>query len=226
MCSELSKYPATYFQAHKYGRDPQREAMYTQERRRVEQHIASGRILDVGCGLGGFLAGFSDARWSKFGVEISPFAARMARLHGLQVQDYPVAYSYPDAYFDAVVFRGTIQHINNPFTVLQTCTRLLRRGGWMIFLATPNTNSPVYQRFHDLPALDPERNWLLPSDTMLANILTNLGYGAIETIYPYLSTPYARPVRDAWRYLLRRLGLSSKPFAWPGNMLECYAQKH
>jgi len=66
-----------------------------------------------------------------------------------------------------------------------------------VFLATPNTNCIYYKLFNTLPMLGGAYNFLLPSDIMLRQILTNFGFMIKGVEYPYLNTPYAHPVKDA-----------------------------
>jgi len=206
--------------------DPRRARMQDQERKRLREHKTGGRILDVGCGDGAFLAGLDD-RWEKWGIDISPAAVQMATDKGIRMEPYIERWpeGFADEAFDAVVFRGTLQHIDLPFYVLRECVRILRADGVMVFLATPNTGSIYYRLLGRLPALDPTRNWLLVSDAQLSDILRRLGMQVEEIVYPYWGTPYARPLRDLLDFALSLAG-KKRGFAWPGNMMEVYARKH
>lgn len=221
---ETLKYSPDYFITRHYGDDPARAQMYAQERARVMAYVPGGRIFDYGCGIGDFLAGFDPARYERHGIDISTFATEQARAHGIIIHPYAETLSYPDGYFDAVILRGTMQHIYNPFHVLRECARVIKPGGHLIFLATPNTRSLCYFLFGDLPAFDAPRNWYQVSDKTLKNIVQNLNFEHLETRCPYLGTPYAHPLRDAWRFVLRLCGVV-KAFAWPGNMMELYSRK-
>ena len=72
--------------------------------------------------------------------------------------------------------------------------------------------------------LDPRLNFILPSDTMLKQVLANLGMEILELRYPYIDSPYANLVRDHINFLLRFFG-GRKKFPFWGNMMECYARK-
>lgn len=151
-------------------------------------------------------------------------AVAEARGRGIIVKDYEFGYEYPDENFDVIVFRGTIQHLDTPFAVIKKCVTLLKSGGLMAFLSTPNCNSICYRLFGSLPFLTPELNFLIPSDTMLRNALTNFGLEVMEIRYPYLETPYARPFRDHLFFVLRCFGVPVK-FAFWRNIMEMYAIK-
>jgi SAM-dependent methyltransferase len=220
--SQRRFYNHEYFDAYRANAD--REKMYARERLLIEGYCSSGRILDIGCGLGGFLVGFDSSRWEKYGVEISDDAAAFARRLGILIKPFEDSYEYPQSYFDVVVFRGTIQLIPNPFETILRCISLMKRGGLLIFLATPNSNSAYYRRFKILPFTKIETTFLMPSDEMFASLLKNYGLKILKINYPYSETPYARPLRDYMLFLLSYFGVKRK-FPFPRSSMEIFAQK-
>lgn len=200
--------------------DDLRTQMELQEITRLKKYIPKkGNVLDVGCGLGEFLSLF-DHGWDKYGIEISQYAIRKAKKRG-------VKFTIPNKAdnFDLVIFRGTIQHLDKPFSEIQKRIKQLKPGGFMVFLATPNTGGLYYRIFQDLPFLDPKRNFLIPSDKMFIHILENLGLKVKKIHYPYKETPYAHPLKDFFFFALRLFGIANKKHAFPKNMMEVYAQK-
>ena len=221
--TQKSRYDESYFAV--YRGDQVRALMYERERAAIELLLPSGgRILDVGCGLGLFLEGFSKERWDRYGVELADLAIQEARQKGIQVNDFVSAYVYPAQYFNVIVFRGTLQLLQTPFQVVKECIGLLAPGGFMVFLATPNSNSPYYRRFGTLPFLTPHGNFLIPSDRMMRSALQNFGLEVLTIRYPYLETPYARPFRDHLLYALSLFGVRRK-FAFWRSMMEIYSRK-
>ena len=214
-------YDANYFNAY-YSNDQRRALMYRQEYQRILAHKPIiGSVLDVGCGVGGLMEIFDD-RWRKYGIEPSEFASEKAENKGVQIMRS--INTIESASMDVIIFRGTLQHINFPMQTLAQAARILKPGGLMVILATPDTDSLIYKIWGQLPALDAPRNWVIFGGRMLVNILKRFEYSEIEVIHPYWKTPYARPLHDFGNFLLS-LFLGWRPFAFPGNMLEIYAVK-
>lgn len=214
-------YEAPYFQAY-YLNDPKRGKMYLQERDRILKYFPhGGNILDVGCGVGGFLDTLDD-RWRRYGVEPSDFAKDKAVRKNITILSSINVATFD--YFDVVVFRGSIQHINFPMEALVQAYRVLKQGGLLVILATPDTDSLVYKIWGNLPALDAPRNWVLFGHKSLSNILTRLGFENIRVLHPYWNTPYASPIKDFLKFFIS-IFFGWRKFAFPGNQMEVYAVK-
>jgi SAM-dependent methyltransferase len=211
-------YEESYF-ADRY--DPRRQVMRLQEFERIREKtgLDSGTVVDIGCGLGEFLELFATDRWRLYGVEVSEYATNIARRKQISF-DLPEG----EGWADLVVLRGSLQHLDRPIETLFQAQSWLRPGGWLVALATPNAGGIVYRLFQDLPALVPPLNFVVFSDKELRQSLLNIGFKKVELEYPYIGTPYARPVRDIGRFALRLVGVK-RPFAFWGNMMECYAQR-
>jgi len=103
----------------------------------------SGRLLDMGCGLGFFVRSVARlANWEAYGCEISPAAVQYAREKlGLdkiicsRLEDVDL----PPRSFDIITMWDVIDHILHPDPLLRHCHALLRDGG-ICFLRTPNVN--------------------------------------------------------------------------------------
>lgn len=198
-----------------------RQAMREQELDRIRRRtgLTSGSVVDVGCGLGELLDLLPADSWKKFGVEVAETARATCR-------DKGISFELPsgEGWCDLVVLRGSLQHLDEPVATLRTAHQWLRPGGWLVLLATPNAGGVVYRLFQDLPALDPPRNFVVFSDRVLGQCLLNIGFRDPTFVYPYLGTPYARPLSDHASFVLRLLGVKTR-FAFWRNMMECYAQK-
>ncbi len=212
--SDRDRYTDDYFDDRLHN-DPQRLASFRQEAELIRAHLRQGTLLDVGCSTGEFLAFL---RWEGtcYGMEVSDLAIREAKSRGVRFE-HDLLNS--DNFFDVIIYRGTIQHIETPFLYLKRSFAALKPGGYCVFLATPNTRSLYYTLWNTLPCLDEPRNFYIPSDRTLNNAMTNFGFRRVAIRYPYWHSPYAAPLRDHLRFLLR-LGGAPVQFPFWRNMME------
>jgi SAM-dependent methyltransferase len=103
----------------------------------------SGRILEIGCGLGHLLGWLAD-RFKLYGTDINPWALAEAsknvpeaNLLLLSAEDLGV---FPDEIFQVVVAKHVFEHLPDPDLSIAEISRVLVPGG-MLLLATPNTSS-------------------------------------------------------------------------------------
>ncbi|MCL1869575.1 MAG: class I SAM-dependent methyltransferase [Promicromonosporaceae bacterium] len=100
------------------------------------------RVLDVGC-AGGFLADALNSQGCKVsGVELDPEAAEEARpkLERLvvgNIEESPLADSFPGEKFDAIVFGDILEHLRDPAAVLRSALEILADDG-RIVISVPN----------------------------------------------------------------------------------------
>ena len=108
----------------------------------VERHRAPGRLLDVGCGTGLFLAVARRRGWEPYGIDACEEATRHARLHfGLEVWNGEFSdLAGQERRFDAVTGWDVIEHSREPVELLLAARRVLAPGG-VIALSTPNQRS-------------------------------------------------------------------------------------
>lgn len=103
----------------------------------------NGRLLEVGCGDGDFLAVAEAAGWQVTGVEYSPAACEQARrrLKNGEVHCGELSQvGLPAEQFDLCVLSDVIEHVRNPLEFLRVIHRLLKPGG-AVFIATPDIDS-------------------------------------------------------------------------------------
>ncbi len=92
------------------------------------------RVLDVGCGNGGFLNYLRSKDFGVAGVEINKGAVAYCKSHyGIEVFNGPLELFEPQGLFDAITMIGTIEHFVNPIKTLDAATRLLKSDGILIF---------------------------------------------------------------------------------------------
>jgi SAM-dependent methyltransferase len=110
--------------------------------RTIPPAVAAGRLLDVGCGSGAYLARVRALGWSVCGVEPDAAACAYARTDlGIDVVCGNLEDSHlPERSFDVVTFWHTLEHTTRPLPTLQQAYALLRPGG-LIMLEVPNWES-------------------------------------------------------------------------------------
>jgi 2-polyprenyl-3-methyl-5-hydroxy-6-metoxy-1,4-benzoquinol methylase len=107
-----------------------------------------GRLLDFGCGGGGFLSEMHRQGWRVTGVDICTAAVRRVRGElGLRAfaGTLPHAELRP-ASFDVITMWQSLEHVHAPLEVLREAYRLLTPGGWL-YVAAPNIDSLPFRRF-------------------------------------------------------------------------------
>jgi SAM-dependent methyltransferase len=141
------------------------------------------RLLDVGFGDASFLRVMRAAGWDAAGLEVDGTAVAAARSFGLDVELGTVeAAPYGAESFDAITLSHVIEHVHDPVGSLQACRRLLRPNG-VLWLATPNLDSPAYRRFgRDWFGLDPPRHLVLFDIRGIDHALTKAGF--VEISHP------------------------------------------
>lgn len=191
-------YQSDYFK-DRLSNNNKRLRSFNQELNFIQKHVTlEGTCLDVGCSTGEFL---TQIGWEgkKIGIEISETAAKYASLSGVKI----VEKHDNENSLDVVFYRGTIQHLDSPFKSIQRAAKTLKPGGVLFFIATPNVDSLYFRLFGDLPALDPERNFYLPGRKSLVNICNLFDLNLIDVEYPYLRSPYSRPIVDHAMFICR-----------------------
>lgn len=101
-----------------------------------------GRVLDVGCATGSFLAALREQGWQAQGVELSPYAADYARQrYGLDVFTGELqAAQFPPESFDLVVLWDVLEHVYQPRETLLEAARIAAPEGALL-LVLPNPDS-------------------------------------------------------------------------------------
>jgi SAM-dependent methyltransferase len=191
-------YKSSYFK-NRDNNDLNRQLSFENEKQFINRHATlNGTVLDIGCSTGEFL-NYIDWKGDRYGIEIAKFAADQAKKNGINIVEN---YSKKNS-LDVIIYRGTIQHLDSPFKSIYKASQSLRSKGKLFFLATPNTNSIYYRLFNSLPALDPKRNFYLPSDCSLKQIAQIFELMFLDVQYPYINSPYSKPISDHLKFLLK-----------------------
>lgn len=145
----LAEYGERYFQSYNYAdRGLGRFSMYGFARRyyaRLARRFApdppvTGRLLELGCGLG-HLLGLLGGDFRCVGLDVAHYAAAQTRINapgaGALVASADRLEIFADTSFDAVVALHLVEHLVDPAGCLAHAHRMLAPGG-LLLIATPN----------------------------------------------------------------------------------------
>ncbi len=187
---------------------------------------AGDRLLDVGCGAGGYLKRAQSLGWQVDGVEPDLRAAEQARAQGLEV----FAGSFDDWFaqrglcggqtYARITLNHVLEHVHDPAWLLGGCRDVLRPDG-RLWIETPNWGSRSRQRAAERwRGLEPPRHLVLFTPASLELLLRQCGLTPVRWSYNPLadwSLARARTVTgesagSPWRGALTSLGrLLSRP---------------
>jgi SAM-dependent methyltransferase len=122
-----------------------REAMWRRRFHRVLGDVPPGQLLDVGAGIGTFLAIARDEGWAVEGTEVSSTAiAHAQERYGLALRAGLLEEAAPPGPYDAISLWHVIEHVPDPVATLRFCHGILRDRG-RIILAMPNDGAPAWR---------------------------------------------------------------------------------
>lgn len=198
----LGHYPADYFNdlggggvSASWMRRRLKDTLYrlTGGIARKIETLPPGRVLDVGCGDGRYLAFFRDLGWETYGTDPSPVAVARSQSRGLKVAapgELEEA-SLPERHFDLIVLRYTIENMHHPAATLREARRVLKDEG-KLFVSAPSITSPVARVFKQYCAyVEAPRHLHFFSPRTLPALLTHTGFRVVEL------------ARVAWPSLIR-----------------------
>lgn len=108
----------------------------------IERFCKTGKILDIGCGKGEFLAAARKRGWQVYGVEPSAnFVDFAAKEHGLNIKNFTLQEAgYPDNFFDVATLNMVLEHVDEPKALIACIRRVLNDKG-LLFIEVPNIDS-------------------------------------------------------------------------------------
>lgn len=103
----------------------------------------SGRVLELGCGLGHLLSWLVD-RYQVFGTDVNHSALSEASQNVPQgsfvLLPAENLHSFPDNIFQIVIAKHVLEHLPDPDLAISEISRVLIPGG-LLLIATPNMDS-------------------------------------------------------------------------------------
>ena len=104
---------------------------------------APPRLLDVGCGYGGFVSQMRDRGWDAEGVDPSPVTVAAATARGIPVR-LGTLETFPRSgvAYRAITMFYVLEHLHDPMSALRKVFALLEPGG-VLLLRVPDTTPIV-----------------------------------------------------------------------------------
>lgn len=171
----------------------------------VPRQCPDGRVLDIGCGSGGYLAFLATLGWTCHGIEPGPKSRAYAQeVLGLTVHQGPLeSCRFPEAFFDVVTMWHVIEHLPDPLGTLREVRRILKPDG-LLMLRTPNVASWEARVFRgNWYGLDPPRHLFVCSPDTLRAMLARSGFVVTRLRYQYHFVDCSRSLL----YVLKDRGL-------------------
>lgn len=142
------------------------------------------RLLDIGCGDGGFLALAYESGFDVSGLDVDPRAVDLART-GRNIKDVRHG-SWTDLEkmngwknLDRITMFDVLEHLSSPVAVLSSVSRLLAPGGELI-VTVPRLDR--YPRLFDKQADIPPHHLTLWTGAALTSVLDRAGFEKIRVL--------------------------------------------
>jgi ubiquinone/menaquinone biosynthesis C-methylase UbiE len=162
-------------------------------------------LLDVGASAGYVLAAAKSLGLSEMGLDLSEFAVQLCRERGFQAERGSLSkMPFPDASFDIVTAKHTLEHIESPMDGLREIHRVLRPGG-VAFVIVPDA---AYYKLSLMPrrgrSFRPDRRgWqhhVYFYEQNLADACTRAGLTPVKAGKDIFRSRLARGPRAAFEY--------------------------
>lgn len=125
--------------------DAARQALWERRWSRVRGREPAGRLLDIGAGLGTFVALAKLDGWAVDGTEVSATAVRYAlERYGAELRLGQLgAMELESGSYNIVTLWHVLEHVPSPASTLTRCHELLTPGGLLI-MAMPNDGAAAH----------------------------------------------------------------------------------
>jgi SAM-dependent methyltransferase len=103
----------------------------------VPRFVREGRLLEIGCAVGDYLAALRDLGWQALeGIEPVPRAAQQAAARGFVVRCASAEAGLRDRApqcYDVIVASMVLEHLHDPFAITRAVATILEPGGQFLF---------------------------------------------------------------------------------------------
>jgi len=114
------------------------EKFYAKYADTLRPQVPSGKVLDVGCGVGQVVARLQSAGFEAYGVDVSEPNIERAKTVCSRCQLYDgKTVPFADQFFDSVGALNVLEHVEQPEDFLRELVRVTKIGG-RVLVSSPN----------------------------------------------------------------------------------------
>jgi 2-polyprenyl-3-methyl-5-hydroxy-6-metoxy-1,4-benzoquinol methylase len=155
--------------------------------RKLKKYLSPGsKVLDIGCGNGGFLSSLSKfGNFNIYGIELPGNSAnRASKIEGINLKIGSLeANDFPKDNFDAITLFHVFEHLTTPRETLQIISEIIKKGGILI-MSFPNIASFQSRLFKGAWLhLDPPRHLFFFAPKDFLSLMKDFGFELIKTKY-------------------------------------------
>lgn len=188
-----------------------------------------GRILDIGCGIGGLLAAAQSLDVQEaYGIDVSEWAIRQASsltsnityITG-DVCDILHSKQFPEQYFDAITLTDVLEHVAQPAQLLKNSIRLLKNEGGLL-LIIPNVCGAshylmgrywhLYQKGHThFVSAEGLKTWCRKQGyyvCRMRGVWKTLSLGYLVDVLQYVESPLMQRLHGVLRAIIHALHMT------------------
>jgi len=118
---------------------------YIKDADKIKSYLSTGKILDWGCGLGQMSYLLKNRGFNVVSYDLDQSGEGILSKIGQQLvlAKDEVRLPFPDAYFDAVLSSGVLEHVSEPLASLKEIKRILKPKGYFFVFRLPNKYSYI-----------------------------------------------------------------------------------
>ncbi|MBF0282150.1 MAG: class I SAM-dependent methyltransferase [Zetaproteobacteria bacterium] len=177
----------------------------------LPHYIKGGKLLDVGCGGGNYLASMRKLGWHVEGIEPSHSGVEACLAQGITAHEGTLESVYlPDHTFDFIRFEHVLEHVPDPLRALQEASRMLKKKG-IIRVQVPNIDGLPARWFGTYwYHLDTPRHLFWFNQKTLHQLVTkanlSIKSSQISNDYSDISDSLIYWLKEYWPWLAKRMG--------------------
>lgn len=197
------------------------------------------KILDVGCGNGGYLLSLKSLGWDActqiYGIDFPNETLRHLRdiEHINIIEGNFFETDLPENFFDVVTLRHVLEHLSTPASALKKVFNILKPGG-VVLINVPNFKSieALLVFKEKWRHIDAPRHLFHFSPKTLKRLLTDTGFSVKHMSLKIASTPFIKSMercdyhvpKSVEKYIIRTMLKLARLFGFSGEIL-CSAVK-